>query len=125
MDFHALRPGKLIIVDDDPHVRAALKFSFEADGCEVVTLRSGEELIREMQHDSGDCIIIDERLPGRSGLQTIAQLRDAGVNTPAVLITTHPSNSVRRRAHALGVEIIEKPLIGDALARRVAALIAG
>ena len=122
MDFHVPGPGRLIVVDDDPHVLAALKFTFEADGCAVVTLTNGEELINGPRPVAEDCIVIDERLPGRTGLQTLAQLRAVGVATPAILITTHPSLAVRRRAEALGVEIIEKPLIGDGLSRRVAAL---
>jgi FixJ family two-component response regulator len=121
MDFHVPRPGRLIVIDDDAHVLAALKFTFEADGCEVLTRSRGEDL-PELQPDANDCIIIDERLPGRTGLETLKLLRAAGVTTPAILITSHPSVAVRGRAAKLGVEIVEKPLIGDALPRRVAAL---
>jgi len=122
MDCRVPRPGRLVVVDDDPHVLAALRFTFEADGCEVFTLASGEDLIKQPSPAGIDCIIIDERLSGQSGLDTLAQLRAAGVTTPAILITTHPSFLVRRRAAKLAVDIVEKPLIGDELSQRVSAL---
>jgi CheY-like chemotaxis protein len=123
MDFRVSRPGRLFVVDDDAHVLASLKFTFEADGCEVVACTSGEALVN-LQLEPSDCIIIDEKLPGRTGLETLTMLRAAGVVTPAVLITTHPSHAVRRRAAELGVGIVEKPLIGNALSQSVAALMA-
>jgi FixJ family two-component response regulator len=65
------------------------------------------------------CIVIDERLPGMSGLDAIAKLRGLGVETPAILITSHPSRALKRRAAAAGVAIVEKPLMGDALILKV------
>ena len=61
-----LHPGRLFIVDDDVHVLSSLRFSLEADGYEVVTLSSGEALIEYPPLGTRDCIIIDQRLPGRS-----------------------------------------------------------
>jgi DNA-binding response OmpR family regulator len=123
MDFETSRSGRLVVVDDDPHELAALKFSFEADGCEVMTLTGGKQLLTELCRHASDCIIIDEGLEGESGLQTLIRLRAFGVTTPAVLITIHPSRALRQRASALGVDIEEKPLMGDGLSRRVAALL--
>jgi DNA-binding response OmpR family regulator len=123
MDFEVSRPGRLVVVDDDPYELAALKFSFEADGCEVITLSGGKQLIEELRRQVSDCIIIDEGLEGESGLKTLTQLRACGVTTPAVLITIYSSRALRQRASALGVDIVEKPLMGDGLSRRVAALL--
>ena len=124
MDMDAPPPGRLFVVDDDAHVLAALKFTFEADGYEVVTLTSGEALIGKALPATGACIIIDYLLPGLSGLDTLARLRAAGETTPAILITTHPSRAVRKRAAEVAAEVIEKPLIGEALPRCIADLVA-
>ncbi|MFT3728116.1 MAG: response regulator [Terricaulis sp.] len=123
MDQRAPVPGPLFLVDDDLDVLAALKFTFEADGCNVVTLTSGEALIAAAP-PRGACIVIDQRLPGMTGLETVAQLRAAGITTPAILITTHPSAAVTRRAAQLDVDIVEKPLLGDALTNKVTAIFA-
>jgi len=121
MDALAPPAARLFLVDDDPHVLAALKFAFEAEGRHVVTLASGEALLRERPRPS-DCIVIDQRLPGLSGLESITRLRASGVGAPAILVTTHPSRAVREQARALGVDIVEKPLIGDILSKRIAEL---
>ena len=118
MDQFSPPPGRLFLVDDDPAVLAALRFRFEADGYNVVAMTSGEDLIEDPPLDDRSCIVIDQRLPGLTGLETVTRLRAAGVETPAILITSNPSHAVQRGASKLAISIIEKPLIGDALTRR-------
>jgi FixJ family two-component response regulator len=110
--------GALVIVDDDPHVLNALRFAFEIEGYEVKTYTAGEEALGA-PFVSAACIIVDENLPGLSGVETASQLRARGVDIPIILITTCPSRQLRLRAADVGAEIIEKPLVSDALARRV------
>jgi FixJ family two-component response regulator len=112
-------PGRLVVVDDDPHVRGALRFAFETEGYEVRTCASGEEILAAPPREAATCLVIDQRLPGMSGLETLARLRAKGVGAPAILITSHPSSNVIRAAAAAHVEIVEKPLMGDVLARQV------
>jgi FixJ family two-component response regulator len=116
--------GFLLLVDDDPHLLSALRFAFEAEGYEVSTFSSGEELLAAAHPQANSCIVIDERLPGMTGLDTVARLRDAGVDAPAILVTTHPSVHVARRAAAANIEIVEKPLLDGGLARSVSAALA-
>jgi FixJ family two-component response regulator len=115
---------RLFVVDDDPHVLSALRFSFETEGYQVRTCATGEDLISSLPLQADTCLIIDERLPGISGLDTIAQLRALGVDAPAILITSHPSPHVRRRAAATQVEIVEKPLLDATLGQKVKAALA-
>lgn len=111
----------IILVDDDPHVRSALQFAFETEGYDVLVHASGEEILAHGAPDRPACLIIDERLPGLSGLDTVLKWRKCGAVLPTILITTHPSRAVVQRAAAAGVQICEKPLIGDTLARMVRA----
>jgi len=111
----------ILLVDDDPDVRNALRFAFETEGYEVQVHASGEEILSRAPLDRPACLIIDERLPGLSGLDTVLKWRKCGAVMPAILITTHPSRAIVQRAAAAGVQICEKPLIGDALARMVRA----
>ncbi|MBS0385216.1 MAG: response regulator [Proteobacteria bacterium] len=111
--------GRLILVDDDPGVRNALRFTFETDGYDVVAFGSGEELLNDPPRGERTCIIIDQRLPGLSGLDTLARLRAIGVAPPAILITSHPSAFVRRRAREADIDIVEKPLLGNLLPLKV------
>jgi FixJ family two-component response regulator len=111
-------PGNLVIIDDDPHVLNALRFAFEIEGYDVETYTAGEEALAA-PFIGAACIIVDENLPGLSGVETASLLRGRGLEIPIILITTCPSRELRQRAADVRAEIIEKPLVSDALARRV------
>jgi two-component system, LuxR family, response regulator FixJ len=119
MDAFAPRVKSLVLVDDDPHLLNALRFAFETDGYQVTALKTGEALLESPPTGAQTCIVIDERLPGLTGLETLARLRRLGVTAPAILVTSHPSPYLQSRAAAAKVEIVEKPLLGDLLASRV------
>lgn len=120
----AARP-LVIIVDDDPAVRSSLAFSLELEGFQVDACESGEALLLCNLPDAHACLVIDERLPGISGLQALAQLRGRKVNLPALLITSNPKPATRAAAAAAGVPIVEKPLLCDALSGSIRAALAG
>jgi FixJ family two-component response regulator len=106
---------EIVLIDDDPAVLAALKFAFEAEGFAVAPYRSGSEVLAEPSLPQHGCLVIDFRLPDMDGLNLLASLRSRAVELPAILVTSHPSPSLRRRAAAAGTPIVEKPLLGDAL----------
>ncbi len=106
----------LLIVDDDPDVLRALGFMADTRGFRVDRCTTaGEALATAAARGPFDCMIIDEKLPDRPGVEMLETLRGLGVLAPAVLITTAPSPVLRRRATALGVSIVEKPLLDEAL----------
>ena len=111
----------VVIVDDDAAVRAALAFSLELEGFEVESCRSGEALLTHALPARGACLVIDERLPGISGLETLSRLRDRLVMLPALLMTSYPTPKLRAAAHAADVRILEKPLMGDILSLAIRA----
>jgi two-component system, LuxR family, response regulator FixJ len=105
----------VILVDDDPAVTHALKFSFDLEGLDVVSYRDAESLLAHRDLPGRACLVLDQNLPGMDGLSLLQTLRARGVHMPAVLITTHPRPGLRDRAAVAGVPIIEKPLLTDAL----------
>ena len=116
----AARP-KILLVDDDPAVRASLAFSLEIEGFLIETFECGEDLAHKADYPQEGCLVLDYRLPGMDGLSLLKILRGRGVELPAVLITSAPSRHVRTRAAEAGAVIIEKPLLGDALTAAVRA----
>ncbi len=112
-------PPVLALVDDDPAVRHALSFAFETVGFTVATFSDGESALAAQDQQAWRCLVLDQRLPGVSGLGLLHQLRAAGVTAPCFLITTHPSQDTRTRALAAGVEIVEKPLLDNQLLNKV------
>ena len=106
---------RILLVDDDPAIRASLRFSLELEGYKVAAFAAAEDLLVSPQISGSDCLVIDFRLPGMDGLELLEVLRGRGVTQPAILITTTPSRRVRARAAALGAPLIEKPLLCDGL----------
>jgi two-component system, LuxR family, response regulator FixJ len=105
----------VVVVDDDSAVCNSLKFSLELEGFRVRTYGSGTALLRAGDIDDCNCLVIDQKMPGLSGLETIATLRTQSFSAPAILIMSQPNAALSARAAAANVPIVEKPFLGDAL----------
>ena len=113
----------VVVVDDDPAVCSSLEFSLGVEGFEVQTYANGAELLKEEQMPTHGCVIIDYFLPGMNGLELAIALRERKISLPIILITTHPNRALRQSAAAEGIEIIEKPLLGNSLSESVRAAV--
>jgi two-component system response regulator FixJ len=111
------------VVDDDPAVRGSLQFSLEIEGYEVRVFGDGSELLIDPKVARFACLIVDQNLPALSGLEVAEQLRARSVLNPVILITSQPSESLRQRARAAGIPIVEKPLLGNALVDAIHAVL--
>jgi FixJ family two-component response regulator len=109
----------VLVVEDDLAVRSSLAFSLEIEGFKVRSYATGEELLDVASLDVCDCFVVDQKLPGLSGLDLIAKLRDRHVDAPAILITSNPSAALCRQSEKARVPIVEKPLLGNVLLDRI------
>jgi len=112
---------RVFLIEDDSAVRRALQFSLELDAFTVEAFESAEALSRRGDLSTAACLVIDYHLPDLNGLDLLQGLRADGVEVPAVLVTSQPNHAVRARAVSAGVEIVEKPLLSDALADAIRA----
>lgn len=108
-------PPVIAVVDDDPAVCNSLKFSLELEGFKVRTFAGGADILRSREAGACDCFVIDQRMPGLSGLELIEKLRDRHIAAPAILIISEPSAALAARAAKAHVPIVEKPFLGNAL----------
>ena len=115
----------VLIIDDDPAVLNSLKFALEVEGFAVRAYPAGMDLLREREFPADGCLVVDYKLPEMNGLDVLVELRKRNVDLPAILITTHPSSEVRRRAALAGVMLIEKPLLNDTLFQGIRAALDG
>jgi len=76
-----------LVVEDERNLLRGLQRGLEADGYEVVTAASGEEAQAQISARPFDCLLLDWMLPGRDGLQILADLRRAGDRTPVLMLT--------------------------------------
>jgi len=113
------RPPLVIVVDDDPAVCGSLKFALELEGFAVRTFANGAELLRNNAFGARKCFVVDQKMPGMTGMELIAKLREQSILTPAILIISQPSAALSARAATAGVPIVEKPLLGNTLVDRI------
>ena len=100
----------VFVVDDDPSVRRAIKRLVESVGLRVQLFGSAEEFMHREQVDSPNCLVLDIRLPGMSGLDFQRELAVAGVHIPIIFITAHGDIPMTVRAMKAGaVEFLTKP----------------
>ena len=86
------------VLDDDPHVRAALNNLLESRGYIVHTFASAEEFLRSTDSSGTSCVIADVQMPLVTGIDLLKQMRAQGSATPFIFITAFPDESVRVRA---------------------------
>jgi two-component system, LuxR family, response regulator FixJ len=109
------RGGIVVVIDDDPAVRNSLKFSLEIEGFVVCLCETASDLLNALALPECNCLVVDQQMPGISGLDLITELRDRKVSTPAILMTSYPDAALARRAASANVPIVEKPLLNNAL----------
>ena len=109
------------IVDDDESVRESLRGLIRSIGLGVQTFASAEDFARSEQLDKTDCLILDVRMPGMSGLELQRHLAASERDIPIIFITAHGSDEgVRARALRDGaVAYLIKPFSEGALLEAV------
>jgi len=100
----------VFVVDDDPSVSRAIKRLVESVGLRAELFGSAQEFLRNEDRDSANCLVVDIRLPGISGLDFQRELAAAGIHIPIVFITGHGDIPMTVRAMKAGaVEFLTKP----------------
>ena len=74
----------VLVVDDDPAVRNSLKFSLELEGFAVRLYADGRELLDDPHLPPDGCLIVDQVMPGMTGLDVVAAIRRRGMMNPAI-----------------------------------------
>lgn len=99
-----------LVIDDDISMREALDSLLRSIGLRTQLFASPEEFLQNPTPDAPCCLILDVRLPGRSGLDFIQELRREKINIPVIFITGHGDISMSVRAMKAGaLEFLTKP----------------
>jgi FixJ family two-component response regulator len=114
----------VLVVDDEPSVRSALARLLRSVGLEVQTFSSSAELLNAGRLHDADCLILDVRLPGVSGLELQETLGKTITDIPIIFISGHGDVPMSVRAMKAGaVEFLLKPFkdqeLLDAIQRAV------
>jgi FixJ family two-component response regulator len=105
------REAIIHIIDDDESIRRALARLVRSIGMEARTFHSPKEFLDHEDLREVQCMLLDVRLPGMSGLDLYEHMLATGRVVPVIFITAHPNEASRSRARMLdAVAYLEKPI---------------
>ncbi|HEX6941923.1 MAG TPA: response regulator transcription factor [Gemmatimonadaceae bacterium] len=113
----------VLVIEDDPTVGAFIRRGLEEQRYRVSLVPNGEEGEHLAATESFDVVILDMRLPGKSGLDVLQSLRARGFETPVLVLTAQDAVDAKVRTFRAGADdYVTKPFAFEELLARVEAL---
>jgi len=104
------------VVDDDPSVREATTSLLRANGFAAQSFSSAAEFLNSPDLKNTECLVLDLRMPGMSGLELQCYLAAENRPIPIVIVTAHETTESREQAKMAGaIDFLAKPVSEDAL----------
>jgi two-component system, OmpR family, response regulator len=114
---------RILVIEDDPTVGQHIKHGLEEQRWAVDLVTDGEEGERRASSDAYDLIVLDMRLPKRSGLEVLNSLRARGFERPVLVLTAQDAVDAKVTALRAGADdYVTKPFAFEELLARVEAL---
>jgi len=113
---------KILAVDDNAVNLAALEQTLQAD-YDVVPVSNGRRALRYLGTQSADLVLLDVRMPGMDGVQTLRELRglENGASVPVMFLTAADDPDAATEGARLGIiDYVRKPFDSDELKRKIA-----
>lgn len=82
---------KILIVDDEEHIRMLYQVELEDEGYEVVTAADGHMLLERIEKETPDLIVLDIKMAGYNGLDLLQEIRNRFYNLPVILCSAYDS----------------------------------
>lgn len=106
----AQRRSRILVVDDDEGVRSLLKKFFSQRGFETVAVEDGSRAIESVKNGGFDIHLIDVRMPGLNGVETLRGIRRIAPEAVVVMMTGYADEDLLDQALKEGVvDILHKP----------------
>jgi two-component system phosphate regulon response regulator PhoB len=116
---------KVMVIEDESDIREILKNLLEEEGFQVVTLDNGMNLLAELQSNRPDLLLLDQILPGKTGVEAVREVR-ASINfsrLPIIMVTGLSGEEDKVNALEIGADdYVTKPFYPKELAARIKAL---
>ena len=109
---------RILVADDETHIRTLLKISLEMEGYEVDAAADGQEALEKIEAQLPDLILLDIKMPVLNGWQVCERLKagERTRNIPVVMVTAFGQKEARQRSLDLGADdFIAKPFETPAL----------
>jgi|SRR3970282_2077198 len=111
-----MRPGKILVVDDDPEVRMATRDFLSSKGYEVVVAEGGREAIRLIDASPPDVVLLDVLMPDIDGMETLKRIVATHPAMPVIMVTANADIEITSKVLQLGAaDYVPKPFDLDYL----------
>lgn len=114
--------GRILVVDDEPHIRRVLSAVLGSQGYEVMMASDGTQGLDEFAQVDVDLVILDLMMPGASGLEILSKIRSDArrSETPVIILTAKGQDTDRDAALAGGAnDFLTKPFSPKKLLARI------
>lgn len=114
----------VLIADDSETILLLMRTRLELAGYEVETAADGQEVTDRVGGGDGpDLLLLDAMMPRKSGIDALRELREAGIETPALIVSAHQNQSDANAPTDLEISgYLTKPIDFDLLLGAVAEL---
>lgn len=100
----------ILVADDEEAIRALLRELLETEGFSVSEATAGGQVIEALRNQAADLVLMDVRMPGKSGLEVLREVRDGSNDVPIILMTAYGTANTVIEAIQLGAyDYITKP----------------
>ena len=116
--------GTILIVDDEPDIRAMLEWGLASDGYSTLVADCGEQALQLFETHRPDLVICDIKMPGIGGLATIVELRAHVPGLPVIIASGYLAPQTIEQSKQLGgVVFVRKPFFFRELLEKVRGLV--
>ena len=114
--------GRILVVDDEPHIRRVLSAILGKSGFDVIMASDGSQGLDELGTEEVDLVILDLMMPGANGLEILSKIRSdpKRADTPVIILTAKGQDTDRDAALAGGAnDFLTKPFSPKKLIARI------
>jgi DNA-binding response OmpR family regulator len=116
--------SRILVADDEPHIREVVRAYLEREGYEVIEAADGDTAFRQARDAAPDLVVLDVMLPGRSGFEIVRHLRSEGSKIGVLMLTARDDVIDRVAGLEVGADdYVTKPFEPRELVARVGAIL--
>ncbi len=102
---------KILVVDDDRSMVRTIRDILKVKGYETSEAYAGEEAVGKVQSDPPDCVLMDIKMPGIDGIETLRLIKGISPGLPVVLMSAYTTEEQEEEARKLGADtVFTKPV---------------
>lgn len=118
--------GRILVIDDEDHIRRVMRMTLESSGYGVGEAPDGLRGLEAFGDGSTwDAVLLDQRMPGMDGLETLRRMKERKADARVIMITAYASIELAVDAMKLGAtDFVRKPMTPDIVRNAVTAALA-